>query len=159
MLIGLEFTFKLHTYVRTHALCRSLYSSVISKLCRSLYPIVIFKLCRSLYSSVIFKLRSLPLVVVMFYNDYTKQRILFHYFSGSKASIGFKAVSKFLLRICSFTVCFWCFEAVEDNSACQKKFKSLTSGHLIHCNRRLLEINGILRHKIHISYVGLLKGS
>ena len=84
-----------------------------------------------------FQLRSLPLVVVMFYSDYTKQRILFHYFSGSKASIGFKAVSKYLLRICSFTVCFWCFEAVEDNSACQENFKSLMSGHLIHCNRKI----------------------
>ena len=113
------------SYVRTHALCHSLYSSVI------------FKLCRSLYTSVIFKLRSLPLVVVMFYSDYTKQCILFHYFSGSKASIGFKAVSKFLLRICLFTVCFWCFEAVEDNSACQENFKSLMSGHLIHCNRKI----------------------
>ena len=55
-------------------------------------------------------------------------------------SIGFKAVSKFFLRICSFTVYFWCFKAVEDNSACQEIFISLTSSHLIHCNRKITRI-------------------
>ena len=52
-------------------------------------------------------------------------------------TMDFKAVSSLFLRLGSLTVDFWSFEAVEDNSASQNLFGNLTSGHLIHHNRKI----------------------
>ena len=52
-------------------------------------------------------------------------------------TMDFRAVSSLFLRLGSFTVDFWSFEAVEDNSASQNLFGNLTSGHLIHRNRKI----------------------
>ena len=52
-------------------------------------------------------------------------------------TMDFRAVSSLFLRLGSFTVDLWSFEAVEDNSASQNLFGNLTSGHLIHRIRKI----------------------